>query len=331
MEETVIKPLFDIKRIKELYPELNRCFGFTYDDISNELAQIYSRKVLNLSKEEKELANQCKSETGFGIDPIKFALSSDESIAMKLANDFDLVRIMNSYVKELCHDLDVGDSLLFMAALLYRDRLDDPRLSDWEYEEMRYQQYIHEVRPDMLQLYIAINESECKVGEPMPEVKLSVGANPSITISNKDNWFNYKLNKYLHRYLGVSSVKDAKKELNIVYGDKVGHKIDHRATLYMWGAYQLISKSNLQSSENSGPTSKCTSIILKYLISLGFIDDSEIKLDDSKVQKRWKSKQKRNIRSKINYYIKQGYTLEDILDSRNYKSSPNNIGGIDLW
>ena len=29
----MLEVLFDIPTLKKLYPELNRCFGFTYDDI----------------------------------------------------------------------------------------------------------------------------------------------------------------------------------------------------------------------------------------------------------------------------------------------------------
>ena len=52
----MLEVLFDIPTLKKLYPELNRCFGFTYDDISNELTQVYAQKVFNLTQEEKELA-----------------------------------------------------------------------------------------------------------------------------------------------------------------------------------------------------------------------------------------------------------------------------------
>ena len=72
----MLEVLFDIPTLKKLYPELNRCFGFTYDDISNELTQVYAQKVFNLTQEEKELANQCKSDDGWGVDAVKFALAS---------------------------------------------------------------------------------------------------------------------------------------------------------------------------------------------------------------------------------------------------------------
>lgn len=49
------KVLFNIPTIKQLYPELNKSFGFTYDDISNELTEIYARKFSNLTPEEKNL------------------------------------------------------------------------------------------------------------------------------------------------------------------------------------------------------------------------------------------------------------------------------------
>ena len=63
----MLEVTFDILTIKKLFPELNRCFGFTYDDISNELTQVYTKKAFNLTPEEKGLANQCKSKNGWGV------------------------------------------------------------------------------------------------------------------------------------------------------------------------------------------------------------------------------------------------------------------------
>ena len=97
----MLEVTFDIPTIKKLYPELNRCFGFTYDDISNELTQVYTKKAFNLTPEEKELANQCKSENGWGVDAIKFALATNENIVVTVLENFNPTAIMESYVTEL--------------------------------------------------------------------------------------------------------------------------------------------------------------------------------------------------------------------------------------
>ena len=157
--------IFDIPTIKKLYPELNRCFGFTYDDISNELTQVYTKKVFNLTPEEKELANQCKSEDAWGVDAVKFALATTENIVITVPDSFNSKTIKESYVAELYNEDFASCALIFMAALLYRNRITEVPISEGEYDDMQYQQYIHEVRPYMLKLYIALNQPNQKNGK----------------------------------------------------------------------------------------------------------------------------------------------------------------------
>ena len=90
----MLEVLFDIPTLKKLYPELNRCFGFTYDDVSNELTQVYAKKVFNLAQEEKEFANQCKLKDGWGVDAIKFSLATTENIVVTVPDSFNPATIM---------------------------------------------------------------------------------------------------------------------------------------------------------------------------------------------------------------------------------------------
>lgn len=186
---------FDIPTLKKLYPELNRCFGFTYDDISNELTQVYAKKVLNLTPEEKELAYQCKSDDDWGVDAVKFALATTENIVVTVPDSFNPKRIMESYVAELYNEDFTSCALIFMAALLYRDRITEVPISEGEYDDIQYQQYIHEVRPDMLKLYIALNQPKQKKGKDfITDIKITAGGNSPILINNKDSWLENRLN-----------------------------------------------------------------------------------------------------------------------------------------
>lgn len=234
----MLEVTFDIPTIKKLYPELNRCFGFTYDDISNELAQVYTKKVFNLTPEEKELANQCKSDDDWGVDAVKFALATTENIVVTVPDSFNPKTIMESYVAKLYNEDFASCALIFMAALLYRDRITEVPISEGEYDDIQYQQYIHEVRPDMLKLYIALNQPKQKNGKDfITDIKITAGGNSPIAINNKDSWLENKLNDYLHQYLGVSNLEEAQKELDFIYGNKkVGNKmIDPIQSLYIWG------------------------------------------------------------------------------------------------
>ena len=318
----MLEVTFDIPTIKKLYPELNRCFGFTYDDISNELTQVYTKKAFNLTPEEKELANLCKSENGWGVDAIKFALATNENIVVTVPENFNPATIMESYVTELHNENLVSWALIFMAALLYRNRITETPISEGEYDVMQYQQYIHEVRPDMLKLYIVLNQPKQKNGKDfITDIKISAGGNSPILINNKDSWFENFLNKYLHQYLGVSNLEEAQKELDIIYGNKkVGSKmIDPTQSLYIWGTYQLLQNTHLKSTKERVPTRPQANLIESYLKAIELIKTDYVTTDAN------------NIRSRLNSFLKKYDTVEALLDYKTFKSSPYNIGGTKLW
>ena len=318
----MLKVTFDIPTIQKLYPELNRCFGFTYDDISNELTQVYAQKVFNLTQEEKELANQCKSDDGWGVDAVKFALATTENIVVTVPDSFNPKTIMESYLTKLYNEDFASCALIFMAALLYRDRITEVPISEGEYDDMLYQQYIHEVRPDMLKLYIALNQPKQKKGKDfITDIKITAGGNSPIAINNKDSWFENKLNEYLHQYLGVNSLEEAQDELHFIYGDKkVGSKkINPIQSLYIWGTYQLLQDTHLKSVKEKVPTRPQANLIESYLRAIELIEADDVDTDAN------------NIRSRLSYFLNRYDTAEALLDYKTFKLSPYNIGGTKLW
>lgn len=318
----MLKVTFDIPTIQKLYPELNRCFGFTYDDISNELTQVYTKKVFHLTPEEKELANQCKSNDDWGVDAVKFALATTENIVVTVPDSFNPKTIMESYVTKLYNEDFASCALIFMAALLYRDRIKEVPISEGEYDDMLYQQYIHEVRPDMLKLYIALNQPKQKKGKDfITDIKITAGGNSPIAINNKDSWFENKLNEYLHQYLGVNSLEEAQDELHFIYGDKkVGSKkINPIQSLYIWGTYQLLQDTHLKSVKEKVPTRPQANLIESYLRAIELIEADDVDTDAN------------NIRSRLSYFLNRYDTAEALLDYKTFKLSPYNIGGTKLW
>ena len=318
----MLKVTFDIPTIQKLYPELNRCFGFTYDDISNELTQVYTKKVFHLTPEEKELANQCKSNDDWGVDAVKFALATTENIVVTVPDSFNPKTIMESYVTKLYNEDFASCALIFMAALLYRDRITEVPISEGEYDDMLYQQYIHEVRPDMLKLYIALNQPKQKKGKDfITDIKITAGDNSPIAINNKDSWFENKLNEYLHQYLGVNSLEEAQEELHFIYGDKkVGSKkINPIQSLYIWGTYQLLQDTHLKSVKEKVPTRPQANLIESYLRAIELIEADDVDTDAN------------NIRSRLSYFLNRYDTAEALLDYKTFKLSPYNIGGTKLW
>ena len=318
----MLEVTFDIPTIKKLYPELNRCFGFTYDDISNELTQVYAKKVFNLTPEEKELANQCKSEDGWGVDAVKFALATNENIVVTVPDSFNPKTIMESYAAKLQNEESVSCTLLFMATLLYRNRITEVTISEGEYDDIQYQQYIHEVRPDMLRLYIALNQPKQKNGKELnTEIRIAAGGNSPILINNKDSWLENKLNEYLHQYLGVNNLEEAQDELHFIYGDKkVGSKkIAPIQSLYIWGTYQSLQDTHLKSVKGKVPTRPQANLIESYLRAIELIKADDVDTDAN------------NIRSRLSYFLNRYDTAEALLNYKTFKLSPYNIGGTKLW
>ncbi len=174
----------------------------------------------------------------------------------------------------------------------------------------------------MLKLYIALNQPKQKNGKNfITDIKITVSGNPPILINNKDYWLEDRLNEYLYKYLGINSPEDAKKELDFIYGNKkVGNKmIDPIQSLYMWGAYQLLQKSSIKSKKPNSVTNLQCRLIESYLRAIELIDADDIDTDAE------------NIRGRLNSFLKKYDTVEDLLDYKTFKLSPNNIGGTKLW
>lgn len=274
------------------------------DDISNELSQVYTNKVLHLTPEEKKLANQCESEDGWGVDGVKFSLATHENIAVTVPDYFNPKAIMESYGAELHNEETASYALIFMAALLYRDRITEAPISEGEYDDIQYQQYIYEVRPDMLKLYIALNQPLNKDKKYISTIKLSFSDHTQTPIDNTGFWLNDKLNEYLHQYLGVSSIKEAQKELDFIYGNKkVGNKmIDPIQSVYIWGTYQLLQNTHLKSAKKKTATRPQANLIESYLRVIELINADDVDTDAN------------NIRSRLNYFLKRYDTVETLLD-----------------
>jgi len=318
----MLEVLFDIPTLKKLYPELNRCFGFTYDDVSNELTQVYAKKVFNLAQEEKEFANQCKLKDGWGVDAVKFALATTENIVVTVPDSFNPATIMESYAVKLQNEELASCALLFMAALLYRDRITETPITEGEYDDILYQQYIHEVRPDMLKLYIALNQPKQKNGKDfITDIKIAAGGNSPILINNKNGWLENRLNVYLHQYLGVNNLEEAQRELDFTYGNKkAGNKmIDPIQSLYIWGTYQLLQNTYLKSVKEKVPTRPQANLIESYLRAIELIDADDVDTDAN------------NIRSRLKYFLNRYDTVETLFEHKTFRLSPNNINRTKLW
>lgn len=106
-----------------------------------------------------------------------------------------------------------------------------------------------------------------------------------ILINNKDSWLENRLNEYLHQYLGVSNLEEAKIELDFIYGNKIvgNKKIDPIQSLYIWGTYQLLQSTHLKSTKEKVPTRPQANLIESYLKAIELIEAEDVDTDANKI------------------------------------------------
>ena len=307
---------FNIPIIKRLYPELNSCFGFTYDDISYELGQVYSEKYQYLTPEEEVLANQCKSEDGRGIDDTKFALLTQSNIYIRVTDDFP--NSLNS-IKELCDDYKIVELtngaevyyiLSFMAAIFNRDL--NNLIDNTEYTNVQddFNRYNYKIRPDMLKLYIALSQ---KIRQINDKLKISIQGNSPTELENYECWFEVMLKNYLNLYLRVDNKEEAQIELDTLYSDKLGRRTDKFYLNYIYTSiYLFVQKNIIHSAPNKVTIEQCK-FLHNYFISLNLIKPED------------KNYNLNNLQSTIRSLISSSMNpLDRYKLSKQYKGSPHN-------
>lgn len=312
----MLEVTFDIPTIKLLYPELNRCFGFTYDDISYELGQVYPRKRSQLTAEEKELAKQCRSEDGWGIDDVKFALLTQDNIYIRVTDDF--TDGLDS-LKKLCNDYKIAESdsgeevcytLFFMAAIFNRDHnylLDNTECANVQDD---FNRYTYKIRPDMLKLYIALCQKKRQIND---KLKISIQGNSPTELENYERWFEEMLKSYLNQYLGVDNKEEAQTELDTLYSDKQGRKTDNFYLNYIFTSIYLFVQENIIHSEPNKVTIEQCKFLHSYFVSLNLIKPED------------KNNNLNNLQSTIKSLISSSINpLNRYKQSKQYKVSPYN-------
>ena len=126
------------------------------------------------------------------------------------------------------------------------------------------------------------------------------------------------LDRYLNKYLGVKNINEAEKELQQIYGKKVGAQLNKTVTRFIWGTYHLLQNvPNMKSTKQNSVTNEQSRFIHEYLVILGLIDPVEVEAS--------------SIRGRLNNLLKKYSTIDEVLDKRLYKTSPNNDNDWELF
>ena len=188
--------------------------------------------------------------------------------------------------------------------------IEDPFMRDNNYWE-----YVTLVRPEMLKLYITLNNGKTKYTN---SCKITIGDNKPIAIDKELPWFQMAIGRYLHEYLGVENVKEAELELLNVYGGKYGRKQHTEEVRLIWGTYHLLQMSDqFKSATNQLMTNNQCRLISDLLILFKWLPSTE---DDGML-----------VKQRLRHYLKNFDSLDELITATEYKLSPNKKSSMDYY
>lgn len=320
MERDYLRLLFTMEEFIRLEPRLKKWFGI---DRNNPCIQEFFGNYASIKLDESSNKEIYVNEKGHydvnAYAEAHFEVLAKEELPMRISTDTYLRTIDNFCEKnqlEITEKDEVYQVLLYACALLMRNRLETTE--DMNYE---YQEYIHAIRPDMLKLYIGLHHNDSlndKVKKYHKQCRISFGDLSPIKIDKQTPWFQEALDRYLEKYLGVKSVKEAEQELYAIYGKTVGAKMNVTAIRFMWGTYHLLQDiPNCKSKTEKSVTKRQSKIIADLLNRLNLIKykekESFLEYMDGE-----------RVRTLLKNYLMQYDSIDEIIKSQQYKVSPNN-------
>ena len=301
---------FSAKTFKEIEPTLKRCFNIDRYTPEIDNCIFYSKDsqiMINVSIPEEYFDEEgCFDESSYLLEHIN-------EIIIPVGDTFNIENFIKFYKD---YQLKVGthffDILFFM--FLYYQNNNKAFSTDLEMVKEDELQYSIEVRPELLELFIALEEN--KKNKP---ITIRFGSSKPIVVDKKVPWLREELVRYLHKYLGVASLKEAKREYLMNYAHKEGAPNNWKLNRYIWGVYNLLEETGTIKAKTERTVSrKQAKFIEDYLFAIGLINL------DSKIDEH-------NIRSRLNSLMKNYDSIEELTENLDYKSSPNNEDGTRLY
>ena len=313
----------DISIFNTIRPFLESCFGFNIQEITTELSNIYDKQVQE-DRFDKELAKKHSyTENEYQIlRTIEYVLETKDKIIIATTQDFkkvaeDICSLCRGIFEqdEISHK-NVACTLVFMAAILNRNNNGLSPSGDIDEFNWIYETYTSCVRPDLLHLYVARHKGGNSYHKSC-HIRFGNDA-ASVEIQQLYPWFEKMLDRYLNKYLGVKNINEAEKELQQIYGKKVGAQFNKTVTRFIWGTYHLLQNvPNMKSTKQNSVTNEQSRFIHEYLVILGLIDPVEVEAS--------------SIRGRLNNLLKKYSAIDEVLDKRLYKTSPNNDNDWELF
>ena len=324
MERRYLSLLFTMEEFIRLEPRLKKWFGIDRNNpYLQELFSNYASIKLKEASDKERYINEKGHYDVNAYAEAHFETLAKEEMSMRISTNTYLHTIEDFCEKNqlgITEKDEVYQVLLYAYALLMRSRLEttEPPLEDMNYE---YQEYIHAIRPDMLKLYIGLHHNDSQndnIRKCHKLCRISFGDLSPIKIDEQTPWFQEALDRYLEKYLGVKSVKEAEQELYAIYGKTVGAKMNVTATRFMWGTYHLLQDiPNCKSKAEKSVTKRQGRIIADLLNRCNLIEYKEKESFSDYMDGE-------RIRTSLKYYLMQYDSIDEIIKSQQYRVSPNN-------
>lgn len=301
---------FSVKTFKEIEPTLKRCFNIDRYTPEIDNCIFYSKDpqiMINVT-----IPEEYRDEEG-EIDECSYILDHINEINIPVGDTFNIENFIKFYKD---YQLKVGthffEILFFM--LLYYQNGKKGFSTDLEAAAEDELQYSIDVRPELLELFIALEENKNN-----KSISIRLGSSKPIVLDKKVPWLREELARYLDKYLGVANLKEAKREYLMNYKNKEGAPNNWKLNRYIWGVYNLLEETGTIKAKTERTVSrKQAQFIEDYLLAIGLINL------DSKIDAN-------NIRSRLNSLMKNYDSIEKLTVEMQYKTSPNNEGGTRLF
>lgn len=297
--------LYPMERFKAIEPVLKQCLNI--DRHTQEISKCISTSISADQLMVTKIPDEYKNEKGY-CDINKYSFDHSDILVIPISDDFysdELEKFFKDYGIE--KDTLLYDTLFFL--YIYNDTQRKGYSTVIDEVEYDYLQYAVGVRPEMLKLYIALNSTT-----DADTIKIRFGNSKPVEIDTMIPWLREEMKEYLHKYLGVESIKEAKHELLTNYTNKLGAPNNWQFNQYIWGIYNLLESTGTIKSQTYGCVSrKQAKFIEDYLMAIHLIDvNSNVDAN--------------NIRSRLNHLLKNYDSIEQLTEDMHYKSSPNNNG-----
>ena len=299
---------FPMATFKEIEPTLKKCFNIDRNTPTIAKCLYYSISSEELHKIPENYLLE-DGEPDFDAYTMDYA----ESLIIPISETCSTTDF-NNFCQS--NNIEYGTTLYEILAflLLFNDTSNKKYSTDLDHVEQEYSEYDLYVRPELLKLYMALKEN--KKVEP---ITIRLGSSKSIKVDNKIPWFRYDVQRYLHTYLGVADLTEAKREYLMNYTHKEGAPNNWKLNRNIWGIYNLLEETGTIKAKTKRTVSrKQAKFIEDYLMAIHLINV------DSKVDAN-------NIRSRLHSLMKNYESIAELTEDLHYKRSPNNEDGTRLF